>query len=76
MRKINMADKKSVGFFLVMCLFVAAITMLVSLAYFDAKPTEIARNSVIALLVFAVIYTAWTKIHESYEKFFRLGLGR
>ncbi|MBI2575525.1 hypothetical protein HYV82_06595 [Candidatus Woesearchaeota archaeon] len=52
------------------------LAVIISLAFFEAGARVILRNSAIAVVVFMLAYFAWLKINESYEKFFRQGLGR
>lgn len=57
-------------------LIAVLLAVIISLAFFEAGARVILRNSVIAVVVFMLAYFAWLKINESYERFFRQGLGR
>lgn len=68
--KVRMKTATALSFVAVM------LAVIISLAFFEAGVGVIFRNSVIAAAVFMLAYFAWLKINESYERFFRQGLGR
>ena len=60
----------------IMSFVIVVLTAIISLAFFEAGPAAIIRNSIMAVAIFIIVYVAWLKINSSYEKFFRQGMGR
>ena len=60
----------------VLMIITVVFSVSITMAFFEADMFTIIRNIAAAIVISVGIYIVWIKIDKSYEKFFRLGLGK
>ncbi|MBI2581424.1 hypothetical protein HYV85_06520 [Candidatus Woesearchaeota archaeon] len=65
--------KKRILIFLFGLTLVSFLTIIGTLAFFEADLYDFVRNIVITDMVFVILYVVWIKLHKGYETIYRSG---
>ena len=66
--------KKRILIFLFGMMLVSFLTVIGTLAFFEANLPLFIRNIIITDLAFVVLYVVWIKLHKGYETMYKSGL--
>ena len=64
-------DMRKLVIFFVGLLFVSILTVLGTIAFFQAQIISFIRNVIITDAVFAVLFTIWVKVNKGYETIYK-----
>lgn len=67
--------KKRTLIFLFGLTLVSFLTVVGTLAFFEANLPLYIRNVIITDVIFVVLYAVWIKLHKGYETIYKSGLG-
>lgn len=66
--------KRRIATFFIGLALVTFVTIIGTLAFFEANLLLYIRNVIVTGIVFVVLYAVWIKLHKGYETMYKSGL--